>query len=140
MYILDTDHLSIADKDTIEAFNLGRRLASVSSDLVAVTIITYEEQMRGRLAFSAKAKTGSAQVRAFDKLGRHLKRFCEIPIIAFDDQASAVFNRLRASGVRIGTPDLRIASIALANEAILLTRNVRDFEKVSGLRFEDWTV
>lgn len=47
MYVLDTDHLSIEDKDTIEAFNLGRRLASVSPDAVAVTIITYEEQMRG---------------------------------------------------------------------------------------------
>src|SRR2546426_8986690 len=106
MYILDTDHLSIEDKDTIEAFNLGRRLASVPPDEVAVTIITYEEQMRGWLAFSAKAKTASAQVRAFAKLGRHLTRFCEIPVVAFDDQAAATFTRLRASGIRIGTPDL----------------------------------
>lgn len=82
----------------------------------------------------------SAQVRAFDKLGRNLKRFCDIPILAFDDQAAAIFSRLRASGIRIGTPDLRIASIALANDAILLTRNVRDFARVPGLQFEDWTV
>jgi hypothetical protein len=36
MYILDTDHLSIADKDSIEAFNLGRRLAAISPDSVAI--------------------------------------------------------------------------------------------------------
>ncbi len=46
-YILDTDHLSIADRDTVEGFNLGRRLSSVPPEEVAVTIVTYEEQMRG---------------------------------------------------------------------------------------------
>jgi tRNA(fMet)-specific endonuclease VapC len=35
--------------------------------------------------------------------------------------------------------DLKIAAIALANDAILLSRNLSDFAKVSGLRVEDWT-
>ena len=39
MYILDTDHLSIADQDTIEGFNLSRRLATVSPGQVSVTIV-----------------------------------------------------------------------------------------------------
>jgi tRNA(fMet)-specific endonuclease VapC len=140
MIVLDTDHLSIEDRDTVEAFNLGRRLAAISPVEVFVTIITYEEQMRGWLAFSARAKTLAGQVRAFDKLGKHLSRFCEIPIVPFDDRAAEIFDRLRKSGIRIGTPDLRIASIVLANDAILLTRNVRDFERVPDLQFEDWTV
>ncbi len=57
MLILDTDHLSIFNQDTIEAFSIGRRLASVPSAEVFVTIITYEEQMRGWLAYIAQAKT-----------------------------------------------------------------------------------
>jgi tRNA(fMet)-specific endonuclease VapC len=36
--------------------------------------------------------------------------------------------------------DLKIASIALANDATLLTRNTKDFEKVHALRIEDWTL
>lgn len=40
---------------------------------------------------------------------------------------------------RIGTMDLKIAAIALANDATLLSRNLRDFGKVPGLRVEDWT-
>ena len=34
--------------------------------------------------------------------------------------------------------DLKIASIALANDATLLTRNTNDFRRVYGLRVEDW--
>jgi hypothetical protein len=40
MYLLDTDHLSILDQDTIEGFTLGRRLAALSEAEAAVTIIT----------------------------------------------------------------------------------------------------
>ena len=34
--------------------------------------------------------------------------------------------------------DLKIAAIALANDAVVLTCNRRDFEKVPGLRFDNW--
>ncbi|MEO5802504.1 MAG: type II toxin-antitoxin system VapC family toxin, partial [Verrucomicrobiota bacterium] len=40
--------------------------------------------------------------------------------------------------VRIGSMDLKIACIALAHDATLLTRNVNDFSQVPGLRVENW--
>jgi tRNA(fMet)-specific endonuclease VapC len=45
---------------------------------------------------------------------------------------------LKAAKTRLGTMDLKIASIALANDAILLSRNVGDFQKVPGLQVVDW--
>lgn len=59
MLLLDTDHLSLLDIDTSEAVVLGMRLAEAArrGEQVAVTIITYEEQMRGWLAYLAKADT-----------------------------------------------------------------------------------
>jgi len=61
-------------------------------------------------------------------------------LLDFDEAASHEFARLRKSGVRIGTMDLRIAAIALANDALLISRNLVDFQKVPGLRVKDWTV
>ena len=40
--------------------------------------------------------------------------------------------------IRIGAMDLKIASIALANNATLLSRNLKDFGKVPDLKVEDW--
>jgi tRNA(fMet)-specific endonuclease VapC len=109
-YILDTDHLSIADRDTVEAFNLGRRLAAVPSGEVAVTVVTYEEQMRGWLAYIARAHTTEQQVEAYRRLRVHIERFRHIPLVDFDEKAAAAFERLRQARLRIGAMDLKIAA------------------------------
>ena len=59
-------------------------------------------------------------------------------IALFDEPAADRFSELKAMKVRIGTMDLKTAAIALAHGALLLTANKRDFEKVPGLRFENW--
>ncbi len=48
-----------------------------------------------------------------------------------------MFNGFRKSGIRIGTMDLKTACIAMANKALLLTANRRDFEKVPGLEIRE---
>jgi len=59
-------------------------------------------------------------------------------LAGWDEEAARIFDDLRAKRVRIGTQDLRIAAIALAHDALLLSANLRDFERVPGLRSEDW--
>src|SRR5258708_4013110 len=99
MYLLDTDHLSITDEDTIEAFNLGRRLSVVPQDEVAVTIISFEEQTRGWLAYIAQAKTPHQLVEAYRRLRRHIEWFRIIPLVDFDERAASEFERLRQARV-----------------------------------------
>ena len=73
-------------------------------------------------------------------LARVLKTFSVSTVLPFDAAAGAVFDGLLAQRIRVATMDLRIASIALARNMILLTRNENDFRKIPGLKTEDWTV
>lgn len=139
MYILDTDHLSVLDRGGVTAQPLLQRLATVDTTQVAASIISYEEQMRGWLSYAAKAETVEKQVEAYKQLKRQLTNYCTIPILEFDEQAAEEFQRLKKLHPRLGTMDLKIASVALANQAVLLTRNSSDFGRITSLSIEDWT-
>ena len=139
VYLLDTDHMSLLERGGAEGQRIRERLRSVPPDDVATTIVSYDEQSRGRSATVAKASTAEKQIAAYRWLSRLLLSYCIIAVADFDERAAAEFNRLRSAGVRIGTMDLRIASIALANGAILLSRNLSHFRRVPGLRVEDWS-
>jgi tRNA(fMet)-specific endonuclease VapC len=139
MYILDTDHLSVIDRGGANAQRLLQRLTSINPAQVVMSIIRYEEQMRGWLSYAAKAQTLEKQVEAYKELKRQLTNYCTIPIIDFDEQSAQEFQRLRKLYPRLGTMDLKIASVALVNQAVLLTRNTSDFGRIIGLLIEDWT-
>lgn len=59
-------------------------------------------------------------------------------ILPLDNRSADNFDSLRKQKVRIGSMDLKIAAIALAHDALLLTANTRDFGRVPGLRFANW--
>ena len=139
MIILDTDVLSIVQRaDGQEYDNLVGRLDS-ADDEVAVSIVSFEEQMRGWLAFIARAKSSIQQIKGYAKLHALLDDFITRPILDFDQNSVIEFERLKRSKVRIGTMDLKIAAISLSHDALLLSRNLTDFRKVPGLRVDDWT-
>jgi tRNA(fMet)-specific endonuclease VapC len=68
--------------------------------------------------------------------------FGHLPSLPFDDAAAMMYGKIRAmlvtQGNSIGPNDLFIAAIALANNAILVTRNIQEFSRVSGLVIENW--
>ena len=137
--LLDTDHMSVLEWGDDESSSVLRTRLATSDDLnIATTIVSYEEQIRGWMAVLAKARTVESQVHAYKRLADHLENYRLIPVQQFDNPSAEVFTRLRQDRIRIGTMDLRIASIAIANDALLLSRNSVDFEKVPGLRFESW--
>lgn len=139
MVVLDTDLLSLLERDGREASTLRRRLRSVEAGAVVTTIINFEEQMRGWLAIVARARTMARQIQAYDRLHRFLENYREIPVLDFDARAAMEFQRLRKEHRRLSTNDLKIAAIAIANNATLLTRNASDFAQIPALKTEDWT-
>lgn len=139
MYLLDTDSMTLLEWAGPNGERLKARLATIPPDDLATTIVSYEEQMRGWLSVSAKARTQEMQIAAYRRLKRHLDIYCRIAVIQYDEKAANVFERLKQAKIRIGTMDLKIAAIALANDATLLTCNLSDFGKVPDLKAEDWS-
>ena len=140
MVVLDTDHVSLLERSQQgPGARLLARTKSLPKEDVATTIVSYEEQLRGWLKYLAKAKTVKDQVDAYGRMRRMLLQYCAMTVLPFDELAAVEFQRLKGHKLRIGTMDLKIAAIALANGATVLTRNLGDFSKVPGLKFEDWT-
>jgi len=133
--IFDTDHLTLFQHGHVL---VGRRLGSQPVGAVRISVVTVEEILRGRLAALARARDGSTRIRRYALLEQALLDFAQFPVIPFDQAAETNFQQLRA--VRIGTGDRKIASIALANQLILVTANRRDFARVPGLVLEDRSV
>jgi tRNA(fMet)-specific endonuclease VapC len=136
-YLFDTDHLTLYDHAHPAVW---RRFAAPPLGSVGISAVTVEESLRGRLAVLSRHLNSPLQVQAYARLIDSLQLFQEFPIVAFDVPCEREYQQLRSQRVRIGSKDLRIASIALVNRLILVTRNRSDFAQVPSLTLEDWSV
>ena len=65
-----------------------------------------------------------------------------IQVLPFTENEAEITAKVRATLEKAGTPigplDMMIAGTALANKAILVTHNVKEFTRVEGFNVEDW--
>jgi tRNA(fMet)-specific endonuclease VapC len=104
----------------------------------ATTVVSVEEDMRGWLAAIRRARKVHNQILYYTRLVGLIRFFSNWKILPFNEPAADRFEALRKQRIRISTPDLKIASIALEQGALLLSANLCDFEQVPGLRVENW--
>lgn len=100
---------------------------------IVISAITYQEMQYGLLGKKASPKHG-VLVKEF------LKRVDEI--LPWDkaavDVAAKVKSDLMSKGMSIGNNDTAIAGHAIATGCVLVTNNTREFQRVDGLKLEDW--
>ena len=138
-YILDTDCFSLWQQN----HPMMVQRVEVNAENLAVTIVTVEEVIRGWFNVINQASAPSQAdklVWGYTRLWDTLDDFKNLNILKFDQNASTIYTAFPRQIRRIGTRDLRIAAIVLANNAILVTRNNRDFSQVPDLVQEDWTI
>jgi tRNA(fMet)-specific endonuclease VapC len=138
--LLDTDHMTVLRfPESERCKHLRARITASGDEEIATTIVSAEEQIRGWLAVISRERTVRRQVIGYRELRDQLLRLVPWTLVPFDDAAADEFERLRRSGVRrLAAPDLKIASIALTRNALLLSANLRHFQQVPGLRVENW--
>lgn len=83
-----------------------------------------------------KVKDGSSQTA---RLAAVQNRFETLPFdFSAAQHAAQARASLEAKGTPIGPVDTMIAGIALAHQLVIVTRNVREFERVPGLQVQNW--
>jgi tRNA(fMet)-specific endonuclease VapC len=141
IHILDTDVFTICElPDSPEYMRLHARILDLNDDdKIVATIIIYEEQTRGWLGYANKSRDTQHQIKAYNRLKKHLLTYLNFEVLEFDDAAAIEFDKLRKMKLAVGSSDLKIAAIARSQNALLLSRNLKDFRRVPGLQVEDWT-
>jgi tRNA(fMet)-specific endonuclease VapC len=132
LYIFDTDHLSLYGRNHQI---LMKKLLTNKVKLVT-TAISVEESLRGRLAQVAEAKNSEKESNAYQRLIQTVQLLSEFQILPYDEKCREIYQKLKISRIRVGSQDLKIASIVLNYQGILLTRNIKDFEKIPSLSFK----
>jgi tRNA(fMet)-specific endonuclease VapC len=131
MYLLDTNIcIYIINEQPAQVL---RRLIEAGRESLAISTVTVAE-----LAFGvAKSTRGESQ----PKLQNFLAKF---PILDWDEAAAWRYGQVRksleAKGQRIGERDVLLACQALALNATMVTNNTREFERIEGLKLENWVV
>jgi len=129
MYLLDTNIMSDLIRHPDGA--VAARIAEASEAVVATSIIVAAE-----LRFGAERRGSERLTARVDELLRL------VPVHPLKEDADGHYGRLRADlerqGKPIGNNDMLIAAHALALDATLVTDNLREFERVPGLRVENW--
>ena len=135
MNLLDTDIFSLAKSGHPR---VSARVAKESP--LAITIVTRIEILKGRFATVLTAANAKELLQAQFWLEVAERDLATEVIVPFTVDAAQTFDQLRSDKrcKRIGRADLLIASIALAQRATLVTRNVRHFKLVPGLKIENW--
>jgi tRNA(fMet)-specific endonuclease VapC len=137
LWVLDTDHITLFENQHPVVI---KRVMETDPDEITVTIITVEEQMKGWLNAIQQSSQSNRLIWGYKGLQDGLKFFQTIQVLDFDQDAYNCYIELVRQKVRIGTRDLRIAATVISKNGILVTRNRQDFERIPGLRFEDWSI
>lgn len=131
MYLLDTNICIYAIKGTYAC--LGEKLLSIHPEHIFVSSVTVGELEYG----AAKSHWGERSrniMRAF---------LANYTILPFDERDAIVLGRFRAElaarGTPIGAYNIMIAAQGFTREFVVVTHNTREFQRIHGLRLEDWT-
>lgn len=138
MIVLDSDILTLWTYDHTKVRE--RYDAVPDEETIAITAITRMEVLGGRTSSVLKAADEAELRKAAERLQQVEKMLEDFLVLHVDEAAIGHFGKLRTNKKtrKMGRADMLIACIALAQDALLVTRNVKDFKEVPGLRTENW--
>jgi tRNA(fMet)-specific endonuclease VapC len=133
---MDTDLLSIYQRGHPV---LTARVDAHSPQDLSITVITIEEELAGWYSLLRQARRPEEQARVYERLAEAIPILARWRILTMTHSAISRYESLKKMNLNVRKMDLRIAAIVLEYGGVLVTRNVRDFQRVPGLPIEDWS-
>jgi tRNA(fMet)-specific endonuclease VapC len=137
LYVLDTDTLTLYRQGHTL---VCQRVTSQKAEDLAITVMSVEEQLSGWYSLLRRAKQRKQVARVYQELVSSVQFLGAWRILPFPESAMTRCDKLIALRLQVRKMDLRIAAISLENAGTLVTRNLRDFQRVPGLVVENWAV
>lgn len=135
-YLLDTDHLTLHSREhPAIAANLAKH-----PEEAFICAISAEEQMLGWFTALRRTRDRKQIEITYERMAKEIKNLARWRIASFSVGAMTLHDGLKRLRLNIGSNDLKIAAIALNEDATVVTRNTRDFSRVPGLSIVDWSV
>ena len=134
----------VFDSDIFTLFAYGhakvKKRYDEADDVFAVTVITWIEVVKGRTDSLIKAANEKEPHVAAERMRHTATVLNDFAVLPVDDAAVAQFGNLSRHKklAKMRRADMLIACIALGRQARLVTRNLKDFRDVPGLRLENW--
>ena len=139
-YLLDTDHISIIQRGAGVGYErIAAHMQRVDFSSVMACVVSLHEQAIGAHSYLNRVRSRADVLQGYETFNLILSTYSTLAVLPFDAASLLVYDGLLARSTRVGTMDLRIAAIAMSRGMTLLTRNARDFGRISGLKTEDWT-
>jgi tRNA(fMet)-specific endonuclease VapC len=139
IYILDTDHISLF----LGNYPAVRDKVLQSKAECSITVISVQEIFNGWVGQLNRVENEAYKIEIYQRLHLTTQFIQQIPVLNYDRAASVQYRQIITANPILAKrrleKDMRIAAIALATEAIIITRNKRDFEQVPKLTIEDWS-
>jgi tRNA(fMet)-specific endonuclease VapC len=136
LHVLDTDILTLLQERHVA---VQERVASCRPEELAITIISVEEQLSGWYRRLRTAKRPAELAGVYQRMTTAVQSLSRVQILSYTEQAIQRYEDLRKLKLGVRKMDLRIAAIVLEQAATLVTRNIRDFQGIPGLKIEDWS-
>ena len=134
-FILDTDTMTLLRQGHSR---VSDRTLSQPVGSVITSVITVDEQLSGWYTALRQAKSPQLLSDCYAELAETVNYLGHFLIVNFSLAAITEFDRLRRLKLGIKGNDLRIAAIALVNNDVIVSRNRSDFDRIPGVRVENW--
>jgi tRNA(fMet)-specific endonuclease VapC len=134
-FVFDTDTITLLRQAHRKVSD--RALAQTIGSVVT-SVITVDEQISGWYTALRRTKSREQLSETYDRLTKTVVFLSQFPILNFTVEAIVKYEELLSLKLGVRANDLRIAAIALVENATVVSRNLSDFRRVPNLNVENW--